>query len=101
MEKLGASGRAVSWNEPLAWLSPENHAAVRIHREDLGAQVLMPNVFGAPSERATRARGHEEVVDPPVQFHRDLVHRGSIVRLGIGQVAILVGPEAVLDGSEE
>src|SRR5215472_7313153 len=28
VEKLGASGRAVSWNEPLGWPSAENHASV-------------------------------------------------------------------------
>src|SRR5205807_1959683 len=76
-------------------------AAVSIDREDPGAQVVIPNVLGAASERAARPGGDEEAVDPSVQFRRDLVHRGAIVRLGIGQVGILVGPDAVLDGLQE
>src|SRR5215472_15020632 len=58
-KKLGASGRAVPRNEPLSWLSAENHAPLSINCEDLGAQVVIPNVFGATSERATRAGGYE------------------------------------------
>ena len=62
---------------------------------------MIPNVFGATSERAARAGGNEQVVEPSVQFRRDLVHRGSIVGLGIQRVGILVGPEAVLDGLQQ
>src|SRR5262245_5646297 len=101
LEKLGASARAVSWNEPLGGLSAENDTALSINREDGGVQVVISNVLGAASERATRAGGYEEVIDPPVQFRRDLLHRSAIVRLGIGQVGILVGPEAVFDTLQE
>src|SRR5947208_10518101 len=64
--ELGAPGRPVPWNEPLGRLAAENHAAVSIDREDPGAQVVIPNVLGAAPERAARAGGHEEVVDPPI-----------------------------------
>src|SRR6266513_3630657 len=66
--ELGAPARPVSWNEPLGRLSAENHAAVSIDREDPGAQVMIPNVLGAASERAARAGRHAEAVDPHVQF---------------------------------
>src|SRR5215469_10920450 len=39
-KKLGASGRAVSRNKPLGWLSAENHAAMSIDREDPGTEVV-------------------------------------------------------------
>src|SRR5207247_10760429 len=96
--KLRASGRAVPRNEPFGRLPTEYHAALSINREDLGAQVVVPDIFGAASKRAARAGGHKEVINLPVKGGRDLVHRGPIVRLGIGQVGILVGPETVLDG---
>src|SRR5215472_15255271 len=48
-KKLGASGRAVPRNEALGRLSAKDHAPVSINREDLGAQVVISNVFGAAS----------------------------------------------------
>src|SRR2546429_5094639 len=68
--ELGTPGRPVSRNEPLGRLAAENHAAVSIDREDPGAQVLIPNILGAPPERAARTGGPAEAVAPPVPFRR-------------------------------
>src|SRR5207237_9635761 len=75
--ELGAPGRPVSWNEPLGRLAAESHAAVSIDREDPGAQVVIPNVLGAASERAAAPRGDEGAVDPSVHFRRHRVLRGA------------------------
>src|SRR4051812_48990155 len=69
-KKLRTPGRPMSGDQPFPRLTTKNHTAVSIDRDDPRAQAVIANVFGATSERATRAGGHEEIINPPVKLGR-------------------------------
>ena len=88
-------------NEAAARPPAEERAPTGVDRDDLRLAVVLAQVVDTPSERAGRARGHEQVVELAVQGLVDLPHRSRRVGGWIRRVRVLVRPEGARNAGEE
>ncbi len=79
----------------------EEGAPGRVHRDDARAAPVLAQVVAAAAQRAGRARGDEEVVEPALERLVDLAHRAGGVRGRVGLVGVLIRPERVGDLGEQ